>query len=150
MLNETPAPLVWRIPAWQPAALFVVAAGCAAVNLYASPSTGLRILTVLVAVVAFAAAVFGIRVYFVVDHDGIGVRKMFRERSVDWSDIAEVSVIQRRFEVMTLRVICHDGRYLDVPQSLLLPTKPSGKATVRARMGDVARQVMSYGEPYRD
>jgi hypothetical protein len=143
------APLTWRIPAWQPALLFLVAAGCAAVNAYAHASTLVRVVTIAVGVVALAMGIFAVRMYFVVDDEGVGVRRLWRERSMDWDDIAEVSVIQRGFDTLTLRVISHDGRYLDVPQSLLMPSRPTGKARVRAQLGDVARRIEAYGEPYQ-
>ena len=148
MTAPSRAPLTWRIPAWQPALLFLVAAGCAAVNAYAHASTLVRVITIAVGVVALAMGIFAVRMYFVVDDEGVGVRRLWRERSLDWDDIAEVSVIRRGFDTLTLRVITHDGRYLDVPQSLLMPSRPTGKARVRAQLGDIARQIEAYGEPY--
>lgn len=146
MTGSTRDPLAWRIPPWQPALLFVVAAGCAAANIYAHPPVPVRVLAIVVGCLALAMAVAAIRMYFVVDDDGVGVRRLWRERSLDWDDIAEVAVIEGRYDKMTVRVRSRDGRYLDVPQSLLMPSKPSGKARVRARLGDVARQVQRYGE----
>jgi Bacterial PH domain len=142
--GESRAPLTWRIPAWQPALLFLVAAGCAAVNAYTHASVLVRIVTIAVGVVALAVGIFAVRMYFVVDDEGVGVRRLWRERSLDWDDIAEVSVIRRGFDTLTLRVISHDGRYLDVPQSLLMPSRPTGKARVRAQLGDVARRIEAY------
>jgi Bacterial PH domain len=143
------APLTWRIPAWQPALLFLIAAGCAAANAYAQVSTLVRVVTIAVGVAALAMGVAAVRMYFVVDDEGVGVRRLLRERSLDWDDIAGVSVIQRGFDTLTLRVTTHDGRYLDVPQSLLMPSRPTGKAQVRAQLGDIARQIEAYGQPYR-
>jgi Bacterial PH domain len=142
------APLTWRIPPWQPALLFLIAAGCAAANAYVHVSVVVRIVTIVVGVAALAMGIFAVRMYFVVDDEGVGVRRLWRERSLDWDDIAEVSVIRRGFDTLTLRVISHDGRYLDVPQSLLMPSRPTGKARVRAQLGDVARRIEAYGEPY--
>jgi hypothetical protein len=79
----------------------------------------------------------------------VGVRRLWQERSLDWNDISEVSVIERGFDTLTLRVITRDGRYLDVPQSLLMPSRPTGKAQVRAQLGDAARQIRAYGAPYQ-
>lgn len=144
-----PAPLTWRVPPWQPALLFLIAAACAALNLYAYPSLAVRLLTIAVAVVAAVIGVLAIRMYFVVDEEGIGVRRLLRERSVEWNEFDSVAVVHRAFDSVTLRVVCRDGRYMDVPQSLLMPSRPTGKVRVNAQLGDLARQVTAYGEPYR-
>jgi hypothetical protein len=143
------APLTWRIPAWQPALLFLVAAGCASANAYVHVSVPVRVFTVAVGVVALVMGIAAVRMYFVVDDEGVGVRRLWRERSLDWDDIAEVSVIERSFDTLTVRITSRDGRYLDVPQSLLMPSRPTGKVRVRAQLGDVARQIRAYGEPYQ-
>jgi hypothetical protein len=57
--------------------------------------------------------------------------------------------VHRAFDSVTLRIICRDGRYLDVPQSLVMPSRPTGKVKVNAQLGDLARRVTAYGEPYR-
>jgi Bacterial PH domain len=142
-------PLTWRVPPWQPAVLFLIAAGCAAVNLYAHPSVAVRIFTIAFGVVALVMGTLATRMYFVVDEEGIGVRRLLRERSVDWDEFETVEVVQRSFDSVTLRIRCRDGRYLDVPQSLVMPTKPTGKRRVLARLRDMARQVSAYGESYR-
>lgn len=149
MTDQSRAPLTWRIPAWQPALLFLVAAGCAAANAYAHLSAPTRAITIAVGAVALAMGIGAVRMYFVVDDEGVGVRRLGRERALDWDDISEVSVIERGFDTLTLRVISRDGRYLDVPQSLLMPSRPTGKARVRAQLGDIARQIESYGKPYQ-
>lgn len=144
-----PEPLTWRIPPWQPALLFLLAAACAAANLYADPSVPVRLLTIAVAVLAAVAGVLATRMYFVVDEEGIGVRRLLRERSVEWDEFDHVDVVHRAFDSVTLRIICRDGRYLDVPQSLVMPSRPTGKVKVNAQLGDLARRVTAYGEPYR-
>jgi hypothetical protein len=143
------APLTWRIPPWQPALLFLVAAGCAAVNAYAHVSVLVRVVTIGVGVVALAIGIVAVRLYFVVDDEGVGVRRLGRERSLDWDDISDVSVIERGFDKLTLRITSRDGGYLDVPQSLLMPSRPTGKARVRAQLGDTAREIKAYGKPYQ-
>lgn len=144
-----PAPLTWRVPPWQPALLFLIAAASAALNLYAHPSLAVRLLTIAVAVIAAVMGVLAIRMYFVVDEEGIGVRRLLRERSVEWDEFDSVAVVHRAFDSVTLRIVCRDGRYLDVPQSLLMPSRPTGKVRVNAQLGDLARQVTAYGESYR-
>jgi hypothetical protein len=143
------APLTWRIPPWQPALMFLIAAGCAAVNAYAHVSVLVRVITVGLGVVALAIGIIAVRLYLVVDDEGIGVRRLGRERSLDWDDISDVSVIERGFDKLTLRITSRDGRYLDVPQSLLMPSRPTGKARVRAQLGDTAREIKAYGKPYQ-
>lgn len=143
------APLTWRIPPWQPALLFLLAAACAAVNFYTHPSLPVRLLTIAVAVIAAVMGVAAVRMYLVVDEEGIGVRRLLRERSVDWDEFDSVVVVHRALDAVTLRITCRDGRYLDVPQSLVMPTRPTGKVRVNAQLGDLARQVIAYGEPYR-
>jgi hypothetical protein len=140
----TRAPLTRRVPPWQPALLFLIAAGCAAANLYAHPSVVVRIATIVLAAVAVVMAVPAVRMYLVVDGEGIGVRRVGRERSVDWDEFDRVEVVQRGFDSVTLRITCRDGRYLDVPQSLVMPSKPTGKIRVHAQLGDLARQITAY------
>ncbi|HZC70848.1 MAG TPA: PH domain-containing protein [Jatrophihabitans sp.] len=149
MTGPERAPLTWRIPPWQPVLLFLVAAGCAAGNIYTQPSVTVRVVTIAVGALALTMAIAATRMYFVVDYEGVGVRRLLRERSLDWADIADVSVVEQGLDRLTVRVTSHDGRYLDVPQSLLMPAKPSPKPRVRAQLGDIARQVRRYGEPYQ-
>jgi len=143
------APLTWRIPPWQPALLFLIAAGCAAANAYVHVSVVIRIVTIVVGVAALAMGIAAARMYLVVDDEGIGVRRLWRERSLDWYDISRVSVVERGFDTLTLRIVSRDGRYLDVPQSLVMPSRPTGKSRVRAQLGDIARQIQAYGEPHQ-
>lgn len=145
----TRAPLTRRVPPWQPALLYLIAAGCAAANLYAHPSATVRVASITVGVLALLMAVPATRMYLVVDDEGIGVRRVGRERSVDWDEFDRVEVVQRAFDSVTLRITCRDGRYLDVPQSLVMPTKPTGKTRVHAQLADLARQIERYGEPFR-
>ena len=149
MTGVSRAPLTWRIPPWQPALLFLIAAGCAAANAYVHVSVVIRIVTIVVGVAALATGIAAARMYLVVDDEGIGVRRLWRERSLDWDDISRVSVVERGFDTLTLRIISRDGRYVDVPQSLVMPSRPTGKSRVRAQLGDIARQIQAYGEPYQ-
>lgn len=149
MTGVSRAPLTWRIPPWQPALLFLIAAGCAAANAYVHVSVVVRIVTIVVGVAALAMGIAAARMYLVVDDEGIGVRRLWRERSLDWDDISRVSVVERGFDTLTLRIVSRDGRYLDVPQSLVMPSRPTGKSRVRAQLGDIARQIQAYGEPHQ-
>ena len=149
MTGVSRAPLTWRIPPWQPALLFLIAAGCAAANAYVHVSVVIRIVTIVVGVAALAMGIAAARMYLVVDDEGIGVRRLWRERSLDWDDISRVSVVERGFDTLTLRIVSRDGRYLDVPQSLVMPSRPTGKSRVRAQLGDIARRIQAYGEPHQ-
>ena len=149
MTGVSRAPLTWRIPPWQPALLFLIAAGCAAANAYVHVSVVIRIVTIVVGVAALAMGIAAARMYLVVDDEGIGVRRLWRERSLDWYDISRVSVVERGFDTLTLRIVSRDGRYLDVPQSLVMPSRPTGKSRVRAQLGDIARRIQAYGEPHQ-
>ena len=149
MTGVSRAPLTWRIPPWQPALLFLIAAGCAAANAYVHVSVVIRIVTIVVGVAALAMGIAAARMYLVVDDEGIGVRRLWRERSLDWDDISRVSVVERGFDTLTLRIVSRDGRYLDVPQSLVMPSRPTGKSRVRAQLGDIARRRQAYGEPHQ-
>ena len=93
MTGVSRAPLTWRIPPWQPALLFLIAAGCAAANAYVHVSVVIRIVTIVVGVAALAMGIAAARMYLVVDDEGIGVRRLWRERSLDWDDISRVSVV---------------------------------------------------------
>jgi hypothetical protein len=147
--NGGAEPLIWRIPPWQPALLFVAASGCAALNLYGHPGTSVRVLSIAAGVMAVAAAILALRMYLVADDEGIGVRRWFRESSVNWAEVADVQVVERGFDTMKLRVVRLDGTFVNVPQSLMLPAKPTGKDRTRALLAGAAKRVLAYGEPYR-
>src|SRR5512141_2077161 len=87
-------PLVRRIPPWQTALLFLFATGCAAANLYAHPSFGVRAVTILAGVLAVGAAVAALRMYLVVDEEGIGVRRILGGTFIDWPDVSDVEVVR--------------------------------------------------------
>jgi hypothetical protein len=147
--SDPTAPLVWRIPSWQPAALMLFVCGVIALNLYASPNTLIRVVTIGLGAVAFVSALDGLRMYMVVDQAGIGFRGLFRTHNFDWPDISQISVRRRGFSGPTLRIIRGDGTYADVPPSLVLPTKPTGTAKALAQLGDTARMITGYGQARR-
>ena len=107
--------------------------GVVALNLYLSPNTLVRILTIGLGAVAFVSAIEGLRMYLVADRDGVGFRGLLRTHNVDWPDIQSISVRRSGFNGPTLRITRADGSYADVPPSLMLPTKPTG--TAHGRMG---------------
>jgi Bacterial PH domain len=142
-------PLVRRIPPWQPAVLFLLAAGCAALNLYGHPSSAVRAVTIGFGVVAVVSAVIAMRLYLVVDEHGIGIRRFFGESSIDWSDVSDVTVARAGYSKISLRVVRRDGSFVTVPASLVLPTRPTSTRRVLAQLGEQARQILACGEPYR-
>jgi|SRR5919201_3765323 hypothetical protein len=142
-------PLVLRIPPWQTALLFLITAVCAAVNLYSSPSFLIRGFTITIGLLAFGAAIASLRLYLVVDEEGIGVRSLLHEASVDWPDISEIEVVHSTYNRLGLRVVRSDGSFVTIPSSLVLPTKPSSIPRVNAQLGELARRIMALGEPYR-
>src|SRR5919201_2042946 len=90
-------PLVLRIPPWQTALLFLITAVCAAVNLYTHPSFLARGFTIAIGLLAFGTAIASLRLYLVVDEDGIGVRNIANESSVDWSVVSDIEVVHSAY-----------------------------------------------------
>jgi hypothetical protein len=146
---DAPPSLIRRIPPWQPALLFLLAAGCAALTLYGHPSAALRAVTIGVAVLAVICAVIAMRLYLVVDEQGIGIGRLFAETSIDWSDVSDVTVTRGRFGKISLLVVRRDSSVVTVPASLVLPTRPTSTPRVLAQLRDLARQILACGQPYR-
>ncbi len=142
-------PLVRRIPPWQTALLFLIATGCAAANLYAHPSFAVRAVTILAGVLAVGAAVAALRMYLVVDEAGIGVRRILSETSIDWPDVSDVEVVRGAYNRITMRIVRSDRTFVTIPSSLVLPSKPTSTRRVAAMLGDLAREILALGAPYR-
>ena len=123
--------------------------GVVALNLYASPNTLVRVITIALGAVAFVSAIEGLRMYLVVDQEGVGFRGLFRTHNFDWSDISDISVRRTGFNGPTLRISRPDRTYADVPPSLLLPTKPTGTPKTLAQLGNTARMITDYGQARR-
>jgi hypothetical protein len=141
-------PLIRRIPPWQPAALFLVTSACAAVTLYGHPSFGPRLLAVALGIGALISAVAAVRMYLVVDSDGIWTRQVVTPHFVPWAEVRDVEVVTLKHGNSTVRIMRSDGSFLDVPPSLLQPTLPTRKVKALAALGAVARDVIAYGRPY--
>jgi hypothetical protein len=133
-------PLVWRYPAYQPALGFVIAAVCAALNLYGHPAASLRVVTLIVAVAAAALAVFALRMAFVVDSDGLAVRFLLRAQWVPWTQVKDVGRADVRGSE-TLRIVRLDDTVVDVPPSLLQSARPMAKNRASARLNGIVLQV---------
>lgn len=146
--TDPSAPLVWRVPAWQPALLLLLVCGALALNLYGSPSSVVRVVTLALGAAALVAAVGGLRMYMVVDRYGIGFRGLLRTHNFDWSDVSEITVTHGKISGPTLRISRRDRTYADVAPTLILPTKPTGTAKTFANLGTIARMIIAYGDTY--
>jgi hypothetical protein len=141
------APAVWRIPPVQIAVLILLACPCAALNLYGQPSAALRLVTLGVGAVALGAALVSSRMYLVVDDEGIAVRFLGRERWLPWSSVAHIGVVPGVRGAETVRVSRADRTYVDVPPSLLQPSRPVRKPVARALLDDAVRRMESLRPP---
>lgn len=139
-IPDEPSRLVWRFPPWQPAVLILVAAACAAFNIYGHPSSTNRLLTVAAAVVALAVSVALLRMALVVDSDGIAVRFLRDVQWVPWSQVKQIGIADVRGNE-TVRVIRLDDTQVDVPPSLLQPTRPTSKPKASAQLRFVVSQI---------
>ena len=117
---------MWRFPPSLAAAGFLVAAACAAINLYGHPAVGMRALTILVGVVALALAVALLRMAFVVDADGLAVRFLLRATWIPWTEVKAIGLADVRGNE-TLRIVRHDDTQVDVPPSLLQTCSSDGE-----------------------
>lgn len=148
-MAESPKPLVWRIPPWQPAALFLITSVCAALNLYFHPSVNVRIATIFVGLAALISAIASIRMYFVVDEDGIWVRRINNPRFVPWDDVRDIEITRLKQGNATLRVVRGDHSIIDIPPSLVAPTLPTRNTRALAALGNIQREVESRRQAYR-
>ena len=137
-----PLPQSWRIPSWQPAALILLATVLLALDLYAHLSLGPLIMTAVIAAAALVAAGFAVRYLLVADGSGIWVRQLFGEQLVEWRDIADIEVEHVRGTTYTIRITRTDGKFVDVPPSLLQPTLPTSVRKARAVVSTVARRLI--------
>ena len=138
--SSPPEPLVWRFPPALSAAGFLVAAACAAVNLYGHPSAGTRALTLVVGVIVLALAIALLRMAFVVDADGLAVRFLLRATWIPWSDVKAIGLADVRGNE-TLRIVRHDDTQVDVPPSLLQSVRPMAKNRASVRLQGIAIRV---------
>ncbi len=144
---------VWRIPPAWPAATLLVVTAFAALNIYGHPTTATRVLTIGLALVGLVTAIMWLRLYLAVDHEGIGVRHLYSESWTPWAEIERVEVVTGTKVLAgastanTIRVIRNDGSYVDVPPSLLQPSKPTNKRSAFARLGQIATEIESFRAP---
>ncbi|MDT4926880.1 MAG: hypothetical protein QOG01_4593 [Pseudonocardiales bacterium] len=134
-------PQAWHIPPWQPAALLVLTSALAALDIYGRPSTIVMIAAAIVAVAALVAAVCALRYVLIADEDGIWVRRLLTVVLVEWPDVARVEMTTAHRNGMTVRITRHNGSYVDVPPSLLLPTVPTTMPRARSLIHGVATSL---------
>jgi hypothetical protein len=134
------APLSWRVPSYQPAFLLVTVCASAALNIYGHPSGQVRFVTLALGAAALVIAVAWLRMYLFVDDEGIEVRQIWRELWLPWSAIERIEVVSA-LGGMTVRLSRHDGTQVDVPPSLLQPSKPTSKPRALAQLNGVVREL---------
>ena len=93
--SEPADPLVWRIPAYQPALLMLVLCVAAALNIYGHPSLAVRIGTLVVGLACGGLAVVGLRLQLVATDDGIALRTALSNCWLPWSQLADLEVLRR-------------------------------------------------------
>jgi hypothetical protein len=135
------APLSWRVSPVATALLILLACPCAAVNIYAHPSSTVRAVTLLIGAAALATAYASWRMYLVVDDEGVALRYLTRAQWLPWSQIDRVEIVAGVRGSETIRFVRPDGSYADVPPSLLQPVKPTGRPAARRMLQDVLRRI---------
>jgi Bacterial PH domain len=142
-MPDKAAPLDYRISPVQTALLILLAVPCAVLNLYFHPSGPARLVSLLIGVGAVVLAVVSYRMYLVVDDEGAAVRYLGREQWLPWDEVADVELVSGVRGSETIRFSRTDGTYVDVPPSLLQPTKPTARPVARRRLRDTLRQVQA-------
>jgi hypothetical protein len=140
-MPDTAAPLVYRISPVQTALLILVAIPCLAANIYFHPSSPARLITLLIGIGALVLAVVSYRMYLVVDDEGVAVRYLGREQWLPWAEVSDIELVSGVRGSETLRFSRIGGTYVDVPPSLLQPSRPTGRPAARRRLEGVLRQV---------
>lgn len=141
MTEPATPPLVWRIPAYQPAVLMLVLCAAAALNLYAHPSSLVRVVTLVIGLACGVGAVAALRVQVVADEDGVAVRQVVSQAWLPWSEVDDLEIMSNVRGAPTVRLNRHDGTYVDVPPSLLQPTKPTSKQRAFGQLENSVRQL---------
>jgi hypothetical protein len=141
--------LVWRIPSYQPAMLMLVLCAAAAVNIYGHPSPVVRIPSLAIGLACGGLAVAALRLQMVATDDGIAVRQILGQQWTAWSDLAELEVVPNVRGAPTIRLNRVDGSYVDVPPSLLQPTKPTAKRVVMRSLDTVVGQLEQRRRAHR-
>jgi hypothetical protein len=140
---HTALPQIWRIPAWQPAALILVATGLIALVMYGHFAIGPGLMMGVIAAAALVGAGVAMRFLLVADDDGIWVRRLFSEQLVEWHEVSSIETVHLHANTPTLRIARTNGTHVDVPPTLLQPALPTGIRKARALVGTVGRQLLA-------
>jgi len=140
---------VWRIPSYQPALLMLVLVAAAALNIYAHPSATVRIPTLVIGLACGGLSLVALRLQMVATADGLSVRELRTEHWIAWPDLETVEVVNNVRGAPSLRLNLRSGAYVDVPPSLLQPTKPTSKRAVMAQLGVAANELEDRRRRYR-
>jgi hypothetical protein len=133
--------IAFRFSPVQTALLVLVACPCAAVNLYAHPSPPFRAITIAIGLAALALAVLTWRMYLVVDDEGVALRRLRAEQWLPWAQIDRAEIVTGVRGSETIRFLRRDGSAVDVPPSLLQPSRPMARPAARRRLQDILRRI---------
>jgi hypothetical protein len=134
------APIVYKVPEWQTATLFTLAAVSLFLALHVNLGIAVRIMCGMLSVIVIAAGVVAVRSYLVADDEGIGARGVLFEQSVHWADLDRVRVVGHH-GALTLCITRLDGTRFDVRPALVLPLKPMSTQKTRHRLEEMAREL---------
>jgi Bacterial PH domain len=139
--SEQTGALSWRVSPVQTALLFLVVCGAAALNIYAHPSGPVRSVTIIIGLIALAMALASLRMFLVVDSDGVTVRYLGQMTWMPWSQVRRIEIVSGVRGSDTIRFTRTDGTYVDAPPSLLQPSRPTSRPAARHLLKDILRQV---------
>lgn len=134
-------PLSWRVPPYQPALLMLLVCAAAALNIYGHPSQTVRVVTLALGVLALGMAIVALRMYLVVDDEGVALRYLLRPEWLPWQQIARVEVVSDVRGADSIRLVRRDGSFVDVAPSLLQPSRPTSKPRALAQLNAIAHQI---------
>ena len=137
---HTRAPIVYKVPEWQTATLFTLAAILLFLGLYVNLGTAVRLLCGILSAILIGGGVVTLRSYLVADDEGIGARGVLSEQSVHWADLDNIRVVGHH-GALTLRIVRSDGTQFDVRPALVLPLKPMSVHKARVRLEQIAREL---------
>jgi hypothetical protein len=91
--------------------------------------------------IALGLAVLALRMYLVVDDDGIAVRYLLRQSWLEWPEIDRIEVVSQVRGADTVRITRLNGTYVEVPPSLLQPSRPTSKPRALAQLNSISNQI---------
>jgi hypothetical protein len=147
--GEQDSQLVWRIPSYQPAVLMLILCAAAALNIYGHPSPVMRMTSLAIGLGCGGLAIAALRLQMVATDEGIAVRQLLGQQWTPWSQLAELEVVNNVRGAPTVRLNRVDGSYVDVPPSLLQPTKPTAKRVVMRSLDTVVGQLEQHRKAHR-